>query len=310
MKDYFKRTEIFVEAKEAKPPKKEGKKYGWPLIVELLVFVAVFLISNILQAFVMLPGMMLVGTMDGLLVVNLFATVVPILITLLFCWLFQKRKPRTIGFVKKSVVSEYLWGLLIGGVLFSLAIILCVITGSLNFNGFSDGFTLGMFVLFFLGFMVQGMSEEVLCRGYLMVSIARRSSLPVAILANSLFFAALHLGNDGISVLAIINLTLFGIFASIMFVRRGSIWMVGAVHSIWNFVQGNVFGIKVSGMDLDCRLLEAEISEGLTIINGGAFGLEGGLAVTIVLLVGIVLMSLPKKDAIEICESNQNQVAE
>ena len=131
-----------------------------------------------------------------------------------------------------------------------------------------------------------------------MVSIARRSSLPVAIIANSLFFAALHLLNSGITVLAFINLTLFGIFASVMFIRRGSIWMVGAVHSIWNFVQGNVFGIKVSGMDIDCMLFESEITD-MAIINGGSFGLEGGLAVSVVLIAGIVLMSLPKKSAAE-----------
>ena len=302
MKDYFERPEILGEAREAKPPKKEGGKYGWPLIVELLVFVAIFLVGNVLQTFLLIPGMMMAETMDGLLVASLFATIVPILLVFGFCALAQKRKPRTIGFTKKKWLSEYLWGLLIGAVIFSLGIILCVVTGALKFNGFSDSFSIGMFVLFFLGFMVQGMSEEVLCRGYLMVSIARRSSLPVAILANSLFFAALHLGNSGISVLAFINLTLFGIFASIMFVRRGSIWMVGAVHSIWNFVQGNVFGVLVSGMELDCRVLNAEVVEGMTFINGGAFGLEGGIAVTVVLLAGIVLMCLKGKKTKEIAE--------
>lgn len=298
MKDYYERTEVFTEAREAKPPKKEGKKYGWPLIVELLVFVAVFLIANIIQSFATIPGLYFVSSLDGLMVVNLFSTIVPILITFLFCIIFQKRKPRTIGFVKKKCVSEYLWGMLIGAVIFTLAVIICVVTGTLTFNGIGEGFSVVMFILFFLGFVVQGMSEEVLCRGYLMVSIARRSSLPVAIIANSLFFAALHLLNSGITVLAFINLTLFGIFASVMFIRRGSIWMVGAVHSIWNFVQGNVFGIKVSGMDIDCMLLESEITDA-AIINGGSFGLEGGLAVSVVLIAGIVLMSLPKKSVAE-----------
>lgn len=297
MKDFYERAEIFAEARAVKPPKKEGKKYGWPLIVELLVFVVVFLIANIIQSYAAIPGLMIVQSMDGYLVVNLFSTIVPILVTFLFCFVFQKRKPRTIGFIKKKCVSEYLWGLLIGTVIFTLAVIICVLTGTLTFTGIGEGFSIGMFILFFLGFVVQGMSEEVLCRGYLMVSIARRSSLPVAIIANSLFFAALHLLNSGITVLAFINLTLFGIFASVMFVRRGSIWMVGAVHSIWNFVQGNVFGIKVSGMDIDCMLFESEVAENMSIINGGAFGLEGGLAVSVVLIAGIVLMSLPKKTA-------------
>ena len=135
--------------------------------------------------------------------------------------------------------------------------------------------------------MLQGMSEEVLCRGYLMVSIGRRYSMWVAILSNSLIFAALHLLNDGISVLALINLVLYGVFASLYFIERGSIWGVAAFHSVWNLVQGNFWGLRVSGIVTECSVFQSTIADNRNIINGGDFGPEGGLAVTIVLAVGI-----------------------
>jgi len=121
----------------------------------------------------------------------------------------------------------------------------------------------------------------------------------VAVILNALFFAALHLGNSGISALAFVNLTLFGVFASVYFIKRGNIWGIGAIHSIWNFVQGNFYGIKVSGMESSCSVFASAMTEGRDLIHGGAFGLEGGLAVTLVLVAGtLFLLTKPAKDAV------------
>lgn len=321
MKDYFERAGIFDEARDAKPVKNPEKKKGLPLAAELLVFVALFVVGTFAELLFMAPGELLLiawdetcqsarmsGDMelmqaatralamsDKYLILMLLANCMLIAVVFLFCRIFQKRKLRTLGFVKKNVVSEYLWGVLIGFVMFTLAVILCVATGALRINGFSQSFHPMLFFFFVGGYMIQGMAEEILCRGYLMVSIARRQCLPVAILANSLLFAALHLANDGITVLAFINLVLFGVFASLLFIRRGSIWMVGAVHSVWNLVQGNVYGIRVSGMVNTCSMLESLTREEQAFINGGAFGLEGGFAVTLVLGAGIILLVLSKR---------------
>lgn len=308
---------IVQEAREA--------KRGWNWFVELLVFVLMFFIVTIGQVIIALPlelivmftdkdyvAAMLSGdetliteatekllSGDALMVASLFSTIAMTLIVMAFCKLIQKRKMRTIGFVKKGLLKEYGIGLVIGFALFSIAVLFCVLTGALTIKGVSSSFSVVMFLLFALGFMIQGMGEEVLCRGYLMVSLGRRYPMWVAVLLNSLFFAALHLANDGISVLAFINLTLFGIFASVYFIKRGSIWGIGAIHSIWNFVQGNFYGIKVSGMGMSCTVFESATVAGKDLIHGGAFGLEGGLAVTIVLVAGtLALLCRPAKNAV------------
>ncbi len=132
------------------------------------------------------------------------------------------------------------------------------------------------------------------------MSVSRRYPLAVGIIANAVLFAALHLLNNGITVLAFINLVLFGVFASVYFVKRGNIWGVGALHSIWNLAQGNVYGIRVSGIQTSCSVLSSEMVAGRELINGGDFGLEGGLAVTIVLVVGtLVLLATRQRRYVE-----------
>lgn len=298
-------------------------KKGMNILLEALVFGIVFLISTIAELIVMIPGTVIlmiadsgyrtaansgdeaalteaanrIVESDAATVMMLFATIMMTLVVMLFCKLIQKRKMNTLGFRKKGMFKEYFIGLAVGFLIFSAAVLICVLTGSLKMEGFSPTFSMGMFLLFTVGFMIQGMAEEVLCRGYLLVSIGRRHSMMVAIWANALFFAALHLGNDGIGVLPFINLTLFGVFASLYFIKRDNIWGVGAVHSIWNLVQGNFYGIRVSGIQTGCTVFSSEMVEGKEFINGGAFGLEGGIAVTIVLVVGIVVLLFMKPKA-------------
>jgi membrane protease YdiL (CAAX protease family) len=123
-----------------------------------------------------------------------------------------------------------------------------------------------------------------------MVSLSRSLPLWACAAINALLFSLLHVGNPGVTVIALINIFLFGVFASLLTLRRGSVWLVCAIHSLWNFSQGNLFGIPVSGLGGLPSPLTAEVAEGgwQTLINGGAFGLEGGLAVTVVLAAACV----------------------
>lgn len=306
------KNEIYNQKPEAVILASEKKK-GMNWFLEIIVFLAVFLVVGIGQILFQVPvelvmiarnadyqAAALAGDMEGMMaaaaqiggtdlfaVMSLFTNIVMILIVLGFCKLIQKRNPVTLGFTRKGIIKDYLVGLAAGFIVFSAAVLICVLTGALRLKGFAETFGIGMFVLFVLGFMIQGMAEEVLCRGYFMVSVGRRNPMWLAVLLNALVFAALHLLNSGISVLAFINLVLYGVFASTYFIKGGNIWGVGAFHSMWNLVQGNVYGILVSGIGVDCTIFESTTVEGMEIVNGGAFGLEGGLAVTIVLLLGI-----------------------
>ena len=292
---------------------------GHKLSTEILIFLGVFLVLNIVQG--IFAGIIssvyffatksisallseevnmsedlgvnleeFIMNSDAGTILMLLSTFIVIIGTIIFCRFIEKRPLKTMGFRRKNLLRDYFLGLGVGIALFSAAVLLCIITGTADFLGIAEGFSINIITLFFLGYVVQGMSEEVLCRGYFMISCARKNSLWAAVIANSLIFALLHLFNPGIGLMPIINLTLFGIFASIYMIKSGNIWGAAAIHSSWNFVQGNIFGIQVSGLGKQESIFSVALTEGGSLINGGGFGLEGGLAVTIVLVICILVV--------------------
>ena len=142
--------------------------------------------------------------------------------------------------------------------------------------------------LVFIGFLIQGMSEEILCRGFIMKTASKKCGVLGGIMINSVIFGLLHFFNDNITFLAIFNLILFGIFMSLVYYLTNNLWMAGAIHSIWNFSQGSIFGFRVSGIELrESLLLSKNVTD--NIYNGGAFGMEGGLFCTLVEITGIIV---------------------
>lgn len=287
------------------------------LAVQVLIFIAVFVVTQIAAGLPVAIGAVIKVVTDissgrtdftnpadsmnyarEMMSVNwfslltLFCTIIVTILVIVYCRFIEKRSLYSMGFVKRKAVFNYLLGLVIGAVMFGAGVLICWLTGALVFNGVILGNSLGLVFAFFLAFLFQGMSEEVMLRGYFMVSIAAKKTVVVAILLNSILFALMHILNNGISLLPVINLTLFGIFASVYMLRTGNIWGVCAIHSMWNFVQGNIFGIAVSGINIKASVFSFVPAVTCTLINGGAFGLEGGLGVTIVLLAAIIITLL------------------
>lgn len=232
------------------------------------------------------------------MLLSLYLTVVMSAVCLLYCRFAEKRSLKSLGFVPtipgrwRSALLDYLKGLFFGLAMFSAAVLFGTPVGAFRFAGVSENFSLPVLVLFFGGFLLQGLSEEILCRGYFMLSAARKSSLLTAVIGNSLLFALLHSFNKGISPIAVVNLFLFGFFASVLMLKRGSIWEVAAVHSMWNFAQGNLFGMSVSGTQKTASVFVFE-QTGNTLLDGGTFGPEGGLAVTAALLLSTAILLIP-----------------
>ena len=220
---------------------------------------------------------------------SLFATVITIAGAIFVCLKLEKRNLSSMGIRRRGILSEYGIGLGLGAVLFSLAVLIAYTTNAIEISVNPDA-DLGMILLFFLAFMVQALSEELLCRGYLMMSLARTASPLASVLISALIFAVLHSGNTAVTPLALLNILLVGVVFGVYTLKRGSIWGAAAIHAAWNFMQGNVFGIPVSGTSVNISLFNVSLNELRHQVNGGAFGLEGGLAVTIVLLIAIGLV--------------------
>ena len=287
MKD-IKKPEFMLEAMR-------GRR-GFIAVLEMLIAIVVFVVSSIAMSIGTIPLMIgyfvsdpefmktaqavADGSMDSLqymqkmqdyalhlpdwmTIATLLLEILMIAVVFIYCRFLEKRKIRTLGFRKKGMVPQYLKGAVAGALFFSVAYLICVLTGSIHVEGLVTNMAPLGILGYLVGYLVQGMAEEVLCRGYLFVSLSRRHSVVYSAVLSALFFAMLHGANSGLTPLAVFNLFLFGIFAALLLVKCENIWVVGAFHSLWNFAQGN---------------------------NGAGFGLEGGLGVTLVLGLGIVYL--------------------
>jgi len=136
------------------------------------------------------------------------------------------------------------------------------------------------------GWLIQGAAEETLTRGFLLQVFGTRFGAVWGIIVSSALFSSLHLLNDNINWIAMINLFLFGVFACIYAISEGGLWGVFAIHSFWNWAQGNVLGLEVSGSFIGGTTLINLKEVGPDWLTGGLFGPEGGLAVTLVLITG------------------------
>ena len=222
---------------------------------------------------------------------ELFSFVFILLLFIFWVKVIEKNSLSTLGFVKKNWLKYLGWGILIS--LLQMGVIALVYKvggiGTFELNELSLEpilFILGLFPFWLL----QGGTEEVATRGWLLTRIAARTNLPLAIAISSSLFGILHLGNSGVTFTSLLNIVLDGVLAALLFIYTDSIWLVVAQHGTWNYVQGNLLGFQVSGTGADASIFSFTMGSGPDWLTGGAFGAEGSIITTLVLLVSLVIV--------------------
>lgn len=140
-------------------------------------------------------------------------------------------------------------------------------------------------------FAVAAAFEESLFRGYILQTFARSGLAWFAILLTAAFFAGVHLMNPNAGNISTLNTALAGIWFGVAYLRTRDLWFVTGLHLMWNWVQGSLFGIEVSGLkEIAAAPLLREVEYGPAWLTGGDYGLEGGLACTAALAVSILVI--------------------
>lgn len=208
----------------------------------------------------------------------------------------QKRSCLALGFRRKNIVKDYIIGFVLASVFIS-ALVGIVSIGGFYSISLSKNMNIFFVLLLMVGFGVQGLAEEVICRGLLQNEITAIKGTKWGVVISSLVFTLLHSFNPGMQFIPVINLFIFGIVFSLIFILTDNIWVAGAVHSAWNFFQGGIYGIKVSGNKIFYSILNTTMS-GSSMVNGGKFGLEGSIVVTIagILLCFVLIYFIKKKE--------------
>jgi membrane protease YdiL (CAAX protease family) len=139
-------------------------------------------------------------------------------------------------------------------------------------------------------FLVVAVFEEVAFRGLLFRIVEEGlGSLP-ALALTSLFFGGLHLMNPNSTMLGALGVALAGVLLTAAYMLTRNLWLAIGLHWAWNFVQGSVFGVPVSGQEVPALIHEKVF--GPELWTGGVFGPEAGLLAYVVSAVVTVVMLL------------------
>ena len=130
--------------------------------------------------------------------------------------------------------------------------------------------------------------EELLFRGYVYQKLRAVHRL-LAIALTSIVFAALHAGNNAITLLALGNLVLAGVLLALAWEARRTLWLPIGLHLSWNLVSGPILGYSVSGY-VARQALVRTLVRGPVWLTGGAFGVEGSVCVTAVECAAVALL--------------------
>ncbi len=217
---------------------------------------------------------------------NAVMAVVVILITWIVLKLADKREFGSVGLAFHSRWrSELMFGLVIGALIpFFIAMILTAL-GMITFQfrgmDYSEawlGAGLNLMTWISLGFFY-----EMVFRGYLLQTMAEGLGKIAASLAISSFYGMILGSGSGQPVITMINTGLAGILYCFCYFRTRALWAGLGLHVGWNFFQSYVLGSRVERFQSSFSVLRMEYNDSLWW-NGGHFGIDGGLAGTIILV--------------------------
>lgn len=208
---------------------------------------------------------------------DLFAFIFISLVVILWSRCVEKSPWLGLGFTKKGAGKDFLLGWGIGATMLTTCTLIMWGLGAIEFTSTQFSIKLlGEFFILILAWSIQGTTEEILSRGWMFSSLSAKHTIPVGILISSLFFTFLHLGNHAISLIPLLDLTLFGVLTCLMMLKTGNIWKIGGLHAAWNCFQGNVFAFPVSGTQAGHAFIQVGIT-GPEWLSGGDFGVEGSV---------------------------------
>lgn len=196
--------------------------------------------------------------------------------------------------------AHLLSGMLVGAGTFLFAIVIVVASGSMSFslNTASAATAIATTLLTTLAiFTVAAASEETLFRGYLLQTFARSDLAWLGVALTAVLFAFAHNQNPGANPLALFNTLIAGVWFATAYFRTRDLWFPFGIHLAWNWLQGPVFGITVSGITglSPDPLLRAD-DVGPAWLTGANYGIEGGVACTVALILSLAALHfIPKQ---------------
>jgi membrane protease YdiL (CAAX protease family) len=138
---------------------------------------------------------------------------------------------------------------------------------------------------------VAALAEEAMFRGYGLQTLTRAKLAWLGVLLTSVPFALVHLSNPNVvRGVTFANTAIAGVWLAAAYLRTRSLWLPLGVHCAWNWALGWFFGLPISGLQLVSDPLFQAQDNGPKWLTGGSYGIEGGVACTIALILFTVFL--------------------
>lgn len=200
----------------------------------------------------------------------------------LITWKVLMRYPlRDLGLSLRSAGKDGCIGLLLGICSCTVILLILLAIGNVQITSLGSS-PPGQILSYSLAFIFMAAGEELMYRGFFMSVLRRCRNLYFLMFVPSIIFGIIHLNNPGTTLISFLNIILVGLLFSYMYIKSGSIWINIGFHFTWNLFQGVLYGLPVSGLHSP-SLMTVQFTQN-NILNGGDFGIEGGVLTTIVTL--------------------------
>ena len=291
---YSKKISIINSSKN----EKKSPNFIWAIILSLIFMYGGSLIGSLatVPLYLVLAKIPLFFNNQDLLslLVTLFSFAFISLLVFFRVKVVEKRSLSSIGFNKNNWLEKYSLGFLIGLVMMSIVVLILLPFGYITIEknpvqpvGVS---AISSVLVILFGWIIQGATEEIVTRGWLLNVLTTKYNIGVGLLISSVLFGFMHLTNPNVNYIAVINIILVGLFYGLCVIKTNDLWAVCGMHTAWNFTQGNLFGFEVSGIDVSVGSLIDLNLVGNDFVTGGIFGPEAGIVATFILLVSIVIL--------------------
>jgi membrane protease YdiL (CAAX protease family) len=234
---------------------------------------------------------------------------VAFLVMLLVTWIMagiERRRLSAYGLGGEQRVARFVVGGVWGLLAMSTLIATLRMSHLLVFDTQLDHGTaiLGWGATQLVAFLLVGLVEEYLFRGYIqftltrgLVSIgnrvapahARTIGFWIAAFLTSALFLVAHTQNNGETALGLFQVFLAGVVFIVALWRTGSLWWAIGFHTTWDWAQSFLYGVPDSGGLMQGRLF-ATHAIGNPLYSGGTVGPEGSVLCVPILIMVIVIL--------------------
>jgi len=265
---------------------------GWGIALFIVIFIGCavgigFLVRAMLHAHphpgaVMTPRMGIIS--EGL---QLFC----IIIATGVLALIERKSLFAYGFQGAARAVRFFSGLVWGFVAISVLIFALWKAHLLVFDGLTlhGPATLHYALLWGLMFLLVGLSEESLLRGYVQYTMTRGIGFWWGALIFSFLFGFGHHSNVGESPVGLVAAGAIGFVFCLSIWYTGSLWWAVGFHTAWDWGESYFYGTSDSGLIVRGHLL-GEHPTGKLLWSGGLTGPEGSLLIIPLILIIAVCM--------------------